>query len=748
MSDEVSGSTAGKPQKKVAKKLIIVDGNEPPAKVSSKSIVIKDDSTDINIKESPVEESADVLVDQETKESEAEEKPFDIEDYKIEDDKKTIKINLLDDEETTNEEPLEQPQEQEPEKTKDTPKVITVGDAIDANEEPLPEAEISTEPTVEDSEQQQDEPEEESSEVEPEPSNDAEPTKDKEEFEDNEFADNKTATAVDDIVANESDELLKRQDEEKLDQQKAEVKKDKLSLKSFFSKWWNTPLYKWGTFVVLIAILIAVGLLPTTRYAVLNSLGIRAKSSMTIVNEESQQPLKNVEVTMSGQSLLTDENGIVNFSKLKLGKNSYKVSKRGYSLLERTKVLGWGSNPIGQISIKATGNKFNFVVNDFLSNKAVLGAEAVSGDFNAVSDKNGNISLAVDQNVDKDVEVIIKAAGYREEKLTVKISDLTKKTVSLVPSKKHVFVSKRSGKYDVYKIDADGKNESLLLAATGAEREDMIILPHPTTNFVAIVSSRDGVRNKDGYLMSGLFIVNVATGESVKVTQSERIQLVDWVSDRVVFIAVKEGASAANASRSKLLSFEIGQPGAKELSSANYFNDAVVFRGSVYYAPSSYAIPVANVKFYKVNADGSNLTVVLDKEVWNVFRSDYDTLYLSVQQDWYELKTTGSATKLANSPTNPRSRMYKDSPDKNKGLWVDSRDGKGVLLAYNQTTKKDDIIETKSGLNAPAYWLNDTTVVYRVMDGREVADYVKSTDGGEAKKLRDVTNTDTSNYFN
>ena len=721
MSEEVSGTPADKPQKKVATKLVIVDANETTTPTTAKKIEIKDEESPAEVQqltETPevtgVEAPVDVAVDEEITEQEVQDKAAD----------------------TTEATPGEEliPQEG-----------MTVGDAIDATAEPSEDLAEQDEvlkieedggPEVAISDTESPAPEAE------EPV--TESTEEPQEKED--FADEKTVVAVDDIAAKDADELLKRQDAEK--DQLEVVQKKQSRLKSVFANWWKNPATKWGTIVGFFLVILLIVLLPTTRYSVLNAMGVRAKSSVIVVSDESQQPLKNVDVTIGGQKVLTDENGTASFTKLKLGKTSIKISKRGYSVVERTKVLGWGSNPLGQVGLKVTGTKFSFVVRDFLSDKAVLGAEAISGDFNASSDKDGNIELAIDPTNDKDFEVTIKASDYRDQKVTIKIIDQTEKIIKLVPNKRHVFVSKRSGKFDVYKIDADGKNESLLLAATGSERDDMIVLPHPTSDFAAIVSSREGKRNKDGYLLSGLFVVNVATGELAKVTQSERIQLIDWTGDRIVYIAVTEGASAANASRSKLLSFEIGQPGPKEIASANYFNDATVFKGAVYYAPSSYAIPAASVKFYKVNPDGSNLSVLFDKEVWNIFRFDYDTLYLSVQQDWYELRATGSPTKLSSSPASLKSRLYKESPDKKRALWVDSRDGKGVLLAYNTEIKKDETIETRAGLNQPVYWLSSTTLVFRVSDGREVADYVKNIEGGEAKKLRDVTNTDTSYYFN
>ena len=561
------------------------------------------------------------------------------------------------------------------------------------------------------------------------------------------FSDVKITNAIDEIVAAESDELLERQDAERIAEEVPQQKKQS-KIKTLFKNWWVNPATKWGTIVGLLLVIALITVLPVSRYTLLNAAGVRVTTSMTVISNDNRQPLKNAQVEIDGQAQITNDEGSVQFTKLKLGKHTVVISKRGYAKVEQTKTLGWGSNPLGDVILSATGNKFAFVVKDKLSGKGLASAEAVSGDYNATADNEGKILLSVDQNGDGDVTVVLKAPDYRDETVIIKPTDTAEKTVELVASKKHVFISKRSGKYDVYKIDADGKNESVLLAATGSEREDMSVLTHPTQQYVAVVSTREGKRNKDGYVLSGLYIVNVLTGESQKIAQSERIQLIDWTGDRLVYIGIVDGASAANPARSKLYSFELGQPGAKELASANYFNDAVVFKGAVYYAPSSYAVPVANVKFYKTNPDGSGSSTLFDKEVWSVMRNDYDTLYLSVQQDWYELKQNGTATKLSGAPTSLRSRVYRESPDKKKALWIDVRDGKGVLLAYNTESKSDEILETRAGLTQPAVWLNNTTYIFRVSDGREVADYVKSTLGGDAKKLRDVTNTDMSYYYN
>ncbi|MCA9328899.1 hypothetical protein KC959_03935, partial [Candidatus Saccharibacteria bacterium] len=79
-------------------------------------------------------------------------------------------------------------------------------------------------------------------------------------------------------------------------------------------------------------------------------------------------------------------------------------------------------------------------------------------------------------------------------------------------------------------------------------------------------------------------------------------------------------------------------------------------------------------------------------------------------------------------------------------LWVDVRDGKGVLLGYNVTEKTESVVRTEAGLGDPVYWLDNTHFVYRVSTTQETADYVMSIDGGEPQKLADVVGN-RSRYF-
>ncbi len=564
-----------------------------------------------------------------------------------------------------------------------------------------------------------------------------------------------------DVPETTDDELLKNNAVSE-DTAKSDNKKPGLgtNIKAAIALWWANKKLRnitIGCFAVIVIALLAV---PPSRYFIFNNLSVRASASMQVLDESTTLPLKNVQVELGGSSGLTDDNGKVTLRHVKLGRSQIVISKRAFAPKSRSYIVGWGSNPLDGVSLKPVGTQYIINVRDFLSDKPVAKAQAESAiDYtpmagasspdiessnqaNAQSDDKGKIVLTTEQTGDQPFTVTIMAKGYRDETLTINPDDKRDHFVKLVPGRKEVFVTKRSGKYDIYTVDVDGKNEKLLLAGTGTEQEGMVLVPHPTDEVAAYVSTRDNTRNSDGYVLSTLVLVDLNTGQTTKVAQSERVQIVDWVGDRLVYVQVAAGASAANPRRERLISYDYKENSSVELAATNYFNDILAATGNVYYASSSAYQPTGNVGLFRVNANGSNRTNILKSEVWNIFRTSYDDLSLSVGQNWYNHQIGATTASKANgAPAVLKTRVYIDNPDDKNSLWVDNRDGKGALLLYSQADKKDKTLRNQSGLQYPVRWLNATTVVYRIKTDQETADYVMSIQGGEPRKLGDVTNT-------
>ena len=113
----------------------------------------------------------------------------------------------------------------------------------------------------------------------------------------------------------------------------------------------------------------------------------------------------------------------------------------------------------------------------------------------------------------------------------------------------------------------------------------------------------------------------------------------------------------------------------------------------------------------------------------------------SVGQDWYNLALNNDGfVKASGAPPVLKSRLYVDGPDGKRSLWIDERDGKGVMITYYTENKQEKVIQSQGGLKNPVNWIDDSHVVYRIANGQETADYVLSFNGGEPQKIKDVTN--------
>ena len=554
--------------------------------------------------------------------------------------------------------------------------------------------------------------------------------------------------AVDEIVRAESDESIVVADKKLAELQ---VTKSKISIKqkikNIFVSWWENRPIRYGTLSALFIMFVAITLFPATRYSILNLLGIRVESSMIIVDSQTGLPLKDINVQLQDKTVKTNADGEVSFDELMLGDSSLIITKRGYAENNKTIVLGLGSNPIGEQNLVATGEQYTFVLSDWKSGASITKAEASSGENSARSDENGKIVLTIGENSEDSTEVTISAENYRQEKSMIDSLSTGDNEVKMVPAKKHVFVSKRTGNYDLYTVDVDSQNEKLLIPATDKERDVPTVTPHPTKDVVAYTSTREGEINKEGFIFDALFIVDSISGDLKRVARSEQLQVIGWSGDNVIYLQIVEGTSAGNDERSKLVSYNYITTERKDLASANYFNDVELVGDKLYYAVSSFAVPESQAKLYTINTNGENRNKLIDMQVWNIFRTTYDTLIFSaVDQKWFQ-EVSNKAIEEIPKQSSPTSNNFVASPNNERVVWVDIRDGKGVLLKWSTKDSKEEQILSKSGLQDVLYWVNDSTVVLRIISNDETADYVLNIDSKEEmQKITDVTAT-VNSYF-
>lgn len=551
--------------------------------------------------------------------------------------------------------------------------------------------------------------------------------------------DPKTDAAVDDILAKESDAVLAAEDAARAVDEP--VKKHHGfwgSIGHFFAAWARSPKARWATMLVILAAVGAVAAIPEARYYALNSAGVRSSVNVKVVDDTTQLPLKNVKVTVGGHAAMTDVKGVAKVSGLRLGPQQLSIERLAFAPVTRSITVGWGSNPLGKVTLRATGFQYVIQVNDYLSGKPLEGAQAESGDLNAVSDKQGKITLTVSDT--KGLPVTVSASGYRTESLTLATTNLLTNSVVLVPSGKAVFISKQSGKFDLVAMDIDGRDRKLILAGTGSENYNLSLAVNPAGTLAALVSTRDNLRSKDGYLLSAITLVDIKEGTKLTIEHAEQVKLIDWVGDRIIYQVTTAGPSGPVGTRSRLVSYSYSTSSRIQLAAEDQFNMVASVGGSIYYAPSG-TDPNAKSGLFRIKPDGGSKTSIFDKEVWTGLRSTYDQFSLQTPDGWYTYEFDNQTPQKSLDPPPAAGRLYVESRQGGKSLWVDNRDGKGMLFVRSGANGTDKVIATGEGLTYPVRWLNDNVVIYRQSNNTNIADYAVSLLGGAPKKISDVTNT-------
>lgn len=557
--------------------------------------------------------------------------------------------------------------------------------------------------------------------------------------------DAETDTAIDDLLKEESDTLLAIDSEKPAVGTPYAVRQKPTWWQKFVSVlqlWWYNKWARWGTIIGFVLLLVAIFAVPYSRYFVLNTVGVRAGASVTILDGATDLPLKNVTVKLGGAQAKTNEQGEAVLTEVRLGSQDMVVTRIAFAELRQPVTVGWGSNPFGELALTATGSQYSFTVTDFLSGKPIEGAEAVSGQASAFADKDGLISLVLDDPDETGVVVTVGADEYRSDEYVIKADQEAATAVALAPAQPVVYVSKQSGTYDVYRMDVDGKNKKLVLAGTGNENQDIRLVVSADGNRAAISSIRSTARDSAGYPLRSLTVVDLKSGTTKAIDQAQYFSFVNWDDSRLVYQVTYAAPSAATNQRQRLIAYDTADEARTTLVTTDYFTGFVGMTDYIYYAiaPSDTTQPSG---FYRIKSDGSAKQQLLDAQIWGLVRTSVSAIAIETPNGWYDYTLGTSAAQKGNAPTNLyTSRNYTELlAGSGKSLWLDERDGKMVVLLHDKKSGEDKVIVTGNGISLPIRWLSSTAFVYRVQSSAETADYAQSIAGGDPRKLTDVTAT-------
>ncbi len=553
---------------------------------------------------------------------------------------------------------------------------------------------------------------------------------------------------------NDNDNDADEQESEEQTEDESDEKSDTTSNKkpNVFKRFWAHKKLRYS---VIIAILAVTGLMifvPSARFATLGALGFRGTVIVTVKDAETSQPLKDVKVSINGQDSSTNEEGLATINEVKLGNHNLEVSKTAYATSSQTLTVSVGDTRPDEVLLAPTGTPFTFNVTDWISDAAIVKAEVSYQDSSAFSDEDGQVRLTVPPLNESEFIVSIKAEGFKPAEAKIQASVVEPTSVKLVPVGKRVFISKRGGVYDLYKSDLDGKREQKLVAGTGKERDELALSVNYKANRAILVSSREGKRNTNGELMDGIFSVDLKSGELTKIAEAYRIQLIGWVGDAVVY--TKYSYLAPVNKQYVISSYNVSDGATANIANASGFSDILTTDSYVFYIPVSYSTPAIKPYLYRKDVNGTNRTIIRASETWSVLRQGSNSLIISAPDNtWLEADLTGANLLTLDGPParayRSVSHLYVANPDSNESLWVDQRDGKGVLLLHKPGTpdSSDKALVRQSGLRTPVAWVDNTRVIFRVNTDQETADYIVSINGGEAKKISDVSDVGSEDRY-
>jgi len=535
------------------------------------------------------------------------------------------------------------------------------------------------------------------------------------------FDDEETAAAINDIAAKEGDDTLAEQD---------------VVAAQPPGRSWRRKLLRWTLALLVVGGIVAAVVVPTARYWVLNTAGVRVSASVTVLDDATQMPLKGVELQVAGKKATTDDAGKASLSGLKVGPQVLTIEQAGFGTITRQVVLGWGSNPLGHFALKTVGVTYVIEVHDYLSGKPLAGVSAGNGDVSALSDKNGKITLTLPGAATAADLISLSKDGYRTDQITLGPDPKVSNKAGMVVSRKTVFVVRDGITYNVYKADVDGKNREIVLKGTGSETSNLSLVVSPDGSRAAYVSTRDGKRDTDGFLLNSLALINIDTGQTTTIAQAPQIQLIDWIGSRLVF----EQVSAEDAASSSYVvtSYNYADNTRLQLATSSKLQSVQTAQGVIYYAVSADAGSSVQPGLYKIGADGNGKKQVFNTEVETVLRSDYNTFSLqTLDGNWSSYNiVTGTSTQIP-TPASLANRLYIDNVARTKSLWINQ----GALTLHDVASAKDTVLQTQGALAYPVQWFGDTAVVFRLSGGAETADYASSTDSVIAYKVSDVVAT-------
>lgn len=498
--------------------------------------------------------------------------------------------------------------------------------------------------------------------------------------------------------------------------------------------WWGTPWKRYGLLFLLLLIIGLLLFVPHLRALSLNAVGYRSGLIIHTVDHTTAVPISGVTIKIGNTTGKTDENGMLRVKGLPLGDTQVTISKPAYATIKKPVEIGVRVADLGDVDLTLTGQRYVYEMKDYVTEKPIKGVSLQVGETTAVSNKEGKATLALIPPDDEPLSLMATAKGYRTETVVVPPSATNVVVIKLVPEVKEVYVSKQSGRYDVYKVDLDGKNSEVLLEGTGLETPQIALQMSPDGKQVAVVSTRDDKKSTEGYLLSALTIVDVASGDAKVVEHAEAISLVGWKASAIIFKETVAGASASNTSRQKIMLYDTDKDKRLQLAAANSIIGQWIGAEKLYYAASGSGADTTD-GFMQIGFDGAGQEQLSSEDIWEVQQTGASEFKLKTATKWLLFKK-GSDAVGETTPPAAALTTYVESPSGTQAAQLE-KTGSVTTLRIIDAADKVTTVETGLSVHSVVRWASESSLVFRTVSGSDAAEYVVGASGGQPKKITD-----------
>jgi hypothetical protein len=512
---------------------------------------------------------------------------------------------------------------------------------------------------------------------------------------------------------------------------------------------------------ILLALLIAAWFIQPSRVWFVNLFGQRTDLTITIMSrtEDAKQPevkLKNAVVKVNERQFKSDEKGQVKINDQPYGRATVNVSKEGYGSTARITTLDFDPffHLLGgresdddakklEIVVDSVGIPVQFTAIDWLSGLPIKTGEYTAGDLVVKPDDQGVVSFRAPANDNDKVSIRSNHGGrFTDQDFTIPLDPTQKTSVTFVPASKHYFMSKRDGALGIYTSNIDGSDTALLIPGTGQETLlETRFATSPDQKYGVLVSTRDGVRDKDKNLIARVYVVDLAKKQLYKVDEGRGIYFIDWSGNTLVY---RKSDYVDNKSQATLNLLDVAGRKTNELAkfetivqSYVAFDQAIVWAGLDTNGNGSVESVENKLVRYNLKDKTSR---DLSTSVSSLEQTNYDTVVFQVGgTNWQEFNFNTGQQKQSPPPVQT-ARQYLNitSADGGKRLFIDTIDGRRTLFTKAIADGAEKQIAAFNGLTTPVIW-NGDVLTFSVVSTSESADYAVSLQGGLAKKITDVT---------